>query len=227
MAKKLQNIKAIKQMIEGTHRTQTKNNVGMYTGNIHKKRDVGEKWEETINGTIYEIEQKTGFRVKKPKNSITEEVKSYLNSFPNCKGDCTCTNPTSLDKKMRVIHGMCFNCVLEMEHDLKKQGKFEEYERTRIHNNAMSWLKRAEDDVKLLKETYTKSAEFVQNSKGDTETWHAKMTPEEFNDTIQKQFDEFKQKFLENVEEKLSNVDKISYINLKNIKTDASNNKFN
>ena len=225
MAKKLQNIKAIKQMIEGNHRTQTKNNIGMYTGNIHKKRDVGEKWEETINGTIYEIEQKQGFRVKKPKNSIAEEVKSYLNSFPNCKKDCTCTTPTSLDKKMRVIHGMCFDCVVEMEHDLKKQGKFEEYECNRIRNNALDWLKRAEEDVKLLKETYTKSAKFVQNSQGDTETWHAKMSPSEFQDTVQKQFDEFKQKFLDNVEEKLSNVDKISYTNLKNIKTDESNNK--
>ena len=63
MAKKLQNIKAIKQMIDGTHWRQTKNTVGMYTGNIHEKHNIGDKWEETINGTIYEIEQKEGFRV--------------------------------------------------------------------------------------------------------------------------------------------------------------------
>tara|TARA_R100001163_G_C5037982_1_gene176784 strand:+ start:208 stop:891 length:684 start_codon:yes stop_codon:yes gene_type:complete len=225
MAKKLQNIKAIKQMIDGTHRTQTKNNVGMYTGNSHKKREVGETWEETINGTIYEIEQKQGFRVKKPKNSIAEEVKSYLNSFPNCKGDCTCTTPTELDKKMRTIHGMCFECVIEMEHKLRKQGKFEEYERTRIKNNAMSWLGRAEKDVQMLKDTYTKSAEFVQNAEGETETWHAKMTPEEFEKTVQTQFNEFKKKFLKNLEEKLNKVDKISYINLKQEETNENNNK--
>jgi len=225
MAKKLQNIKAIKEMIEGTHRTQTKNNVGMYTGNPHKKREIGEIWEETINGTIYEIEQKQGFRVKKPKNSIAEEVKSYLNSFPNCKGDCTCTVPSDLDKKMRTIHGMCFECVVEMEHKLRKQGKFEEYERTRIQNNAMEWLSRAEKDVQMLKDTYTKSAEFVQNAEGETETWHAKMTPTEFEETVQVQFNEFKKKFLNNLEEKLNKVNKISYINLKQEHHNENNNK--
>jgi len=225
MSKKLQNIKTIKQMIDGTHRTQTKNQVGMYSGNIHKKRDIGEIWEETINGTIYEIEQKQGFRVKKPKNSVREEIQDYLESFPNCKKDCTCTNPTQLDKKMRILHGMCFDCVVEMEHDLKKQGKFEEYERNRIKRNAEAWLKRAEDDVQILKQAYTKSSEFVQNSEGDVETWHAKMTPAEFEDTVQKQFNEFKQQFLKNIEEKLSNVDKISYFKLKDIEHDKNNNE--
>lgn len=220
MSKKLQNIKAIKQMIEGTHRTQTKNTTGMYSGKTHQIRKVGDIWEETINGTVYEIEQKQGFRVKKPKNSITEEIQDYLESFPNCKKDCTCNNPTPLDKKMRVIHGMCFDCVVELEHDLRKQGKFEEYEQNRIRNNAEEWLKRAETDVKLLKETYTKSAKFVQDADGNTETWNAKMTSDEFNEKIQKQFNIFKQNFLNKIEEKLSNVDKISYTKLKEQKND-------
>ena len=225
MAKKLQNIKAIKEMIAGTHRSQTKNQVGMYSGETHQVRNIGDIWEETINGTVYEIEQKQGFRVKKPKNSIREEIQDYLESFPNCKKDCTCTNPTHLDKKMRVIHGMCFDCVIEMEHELKKQGKFEEYQRNKIRNNAEAWLKRAEDDVRLLKEAYTKSSEVVQNAEGDVETWHAKMSTEEFEDTVQKQFDEFKQQFLKNVDEKLSNVDKISYNKLKDQSDDKQNNK--
>ena len=224
MAKKLQNIKAIKEMIAGTHRSQTKNQVGMYSGETHQVRNIGDIWEETINGTVYEIEQKQGFRVKKPKNSIREEIQDYLESFPNCKKDCTCTNPTHLDKKMRVIHGMCFDCVIEMEHELKKQGKFEEYQRNKIRNNAEAWLKRAEDDVRLLKEAYTKSSEVVQNAEGDVETWHAKMSTEEFEDTVQKQFDEFKQQFLKNVDEKLSNVDKISYNKLKDQNNDKQDN---
>ena len=225
MAKKLQNIKAIKEMIAGTHRSQTKNQVGMYSGETHQVRNIGDIWEETINGTVYEIEQKQGFRVKKPKNSIREEIQDYLESFPNCKKDCTCTNPTHLDKKMRVIHGMCFDCVIEMEHELKKQGKFEEYQRNKIRNNAEAWLKRAEDDVQLLKEAYTKSSEVVQNAEGDVETWHAKMSTEEFEDTVQKQFDEFKQQFLKNVDKKLSNTDKISYTKLKEQKNDKQDNK--
>jgi hypothetical protein len=44
------------------------------------------------------------------------------------------------------------------------------------------------------------------------------MTPEEFEETVQKQFNEFKKQFLKNIEEKLSNVDKISYNKLKDQK---------
>jgi len=121
---------------------------------------------------------------------------------------------------MRVLHGMCFDCVIEMENELRKQGKFEEYERNRIRNNATAWLERAENDVKMLKEAYTQSSKFVQNSEGDVETWHAKMTPQEFEETVEKQFNEFKEKFLKNIEEKLSKVDKISYNKLKENKND-------
>ena len=77
----------------------------------------------------------------------------------------------------------------------------------------------------MLKNTYTKSAEFVQNADGDVETWHKKMTPEEFENTVQKQFNEFKEDFLQKMEEKLSNVDKISYTKLKEQKNDKSDNK--
>ena len=40
-----------------------------------KRREIGEIWEEEINGTIYTIEQQNGFRVKKPKNSVANEIR--------------------------------------------------------------------------------------------------------------------------------------------------------
>ena len=91
---------------------------------------------------------------------------------------------------------MCFDCVIEMEHELKKQGKYEEYEQKRIHDNAMAWLASAERDVELLKQTYTQAIDFVSNTDGAKETWSAKMTPAEFEETIQKQFDKFKEDFI-------------------------------
>ena len=101
-----------------------------------------------------------------------------------------------LDDKMRKIHGLCFDCVIEMEHELKTQGTYEEYERKRVHDNAIAWLASAEKDVELLKQTYTQAINFVSNTDGATETWSAKMTPEEFEDNIQTQFDKFKDNFL-------------------------------
>ena len=91
MAKKLQNIKAIKQMLEGSHKSQTKIQVGGPIPKTQVKRKVGDTWTETdpLTGTTSEWEQKEGFRVKGGK---FQEIRDYLDSFPNCpKETCTCT----------------------------------------------------------------------------------------------------------------------------------------
>ena len=204
MSKKLQNIKAVKQMLAGTHKFQTKKTHGFtdakQKAEQNQKREVGDIWEEKIGNTIYTIEQMKGFRVKRPKNAVSAEVREYLNSYPNCRKECCKTSYNHLDKKMRRIHGMCYDCVIEMEHELRKQGKYEEYEQEKIRNNKLAWLKKAEEDVKALKKAYTESQQYVTNSDGLMETWAAQMTPEEFEEKVQKEFDEFKLKFLENMD---------------------------
>lgn len=206
MSKKLQNVKAIQQMLDGTHKFQTKKTIGFSDADSESKKNarriVGEVWEETdINGFTYIIEQRDGFRIKKPKNSeALQSVRDEIRSFPNCRKDiCTCLGTHHLDKKMQKIHGMCFDCVIEMEHELKKSGKFEEYEQHKIRENKLAWLAAAERDVAMLKEAYTQASKFVTNSEGQQEEWSARMTPEEFEETIQKQFNIFKEKFLNNL----------------------------
>ena len=208
MSKKLQNIKAVQQMLDGTHKFQTKKTVGFSdagaTAKRNERHEIGDVWEETdpVSGVTYVIEQRDGFRIKKSKNSdVLQSVREELRSFPNCRKEtCTCIQQSlkvhPLDDKMRKVHGMCFDCVIEMEHELKKEGKFEEYEKKRIHDNAMSWLAAAERDVELLKQTYTQAIDFVSNTDGATETWSAKMTPDEFEEKIQKQFNKFKENFI-------------------------------
>jgi hypothetical protein len=208
MSKKLQNVKAIQQMLDGTHKFQTKKTVGFSdaksTAKRNERHEVGDVWEETdpVTGTVYIIEQRNGFRIKKTKNTdILQEVREELRSFPNCRKEtCTCAGTHHLDQKMRKIHGMCFDCTIEMEHELKKSGKYEEYERNKIRENALAWLAAAERDVELLRQTYTQAAEFISNGDGATETWTAKMTPEEFDRTIQEQFNKFKENFLKNLD---------------------------
>jgi hypothetical protein len=204
MSKKLQNVKAVQQMLDGTHKFQTKKTVGFSDAKSKAKQsehhEVGDVWEETdVQGNTYIIEQRDGFRIRKTKNSeIFQSIRDELQSFPNCRKDvCTCFSTHQLDQKMRKIHGMCFDCVIEMEHELKKAGKYDEYEQNKIRENALAWLRDAERDVELLKQAYTQVQQFVSNSEGHVEHWSAKMTAEEFENTIQKQFEEFKTKFLE------------------------------
>lgn len=212
MSKKLQNIKAVKEMIAGTHKFQTKKTIGFsdakQKAEKNKRREIGDVWEEKIGNTIYRIEQCNGFRVKKPANSVAEEVREHLNSYPNCqKETCTCSIPNHLDKKMQTIHGMCYDCVIDMEHELRKQGKYEEYEQKKIQDNAKAWLKRAEEDVKALKIAYTEQQQYVTNSDGLMETWDAQMTPAEFEEKVEVQFASFKENFLENLNKEKANND--------------------
>jgi len=211
MSKKLQNIKAIQQMIDGTHKFQTRKTVGFSdadaTAKKNEKHEPGDTWEETdpVTGVTYVIEQREGFRIKKTKNSdVFQSIRDEMRSFPNCpKETCTCltqkTYNSPANEKMRKIHGMCLDCVVDMEHELKKSGKYAEYEQNKIRENALAWLESAERDVELLKRTYTEASKFVTNADGITEEWSAKMTPEEFDETIQKQFDKFKENFLKNL----------------------------
>ena len=209
MSKKLQNIKAVKQMLDGTHKFQTKKTIGFsdakQKAKKNEKRNVGDIWDEEINGIMYTIEQKNGFRVKKPKNSVMSEVREYLNSYPNCQKECCKTSYNHLDKKMQKIHGMCYDCVIDMEHQLRKEGKYEEYEQTKIRNNALSWLKKAEQDVEHLKQVYTEDYTTVAGADGQLETWKARMTPAEFENKIEKEFDKFKENFLEKLNKKEDN----------------------
>jgi len=203
MSKKLQNVKAIQQMLDGTHKFQTKKSIGFSDAKSQAKNserhEVGDIWEETDNeGNTYVIEQREGFRIRKTKNSeLFQNIRNELQSFPNCRKDaCTCIGTHHLDQKMRKIHGMCFDCVIEMEHELKNAGKYEEYEQNKIQENALAWLRDAERDVELLKQVYTESMQFVSNGDGLTETWSAKMTAEQFEETIQQEWNKFKENFL-------------------------------
>jgi len=88
----------------------------------------------------------------------------------------------------------------KINNDPDAQSEFEEYEQSKIRENKLAWLAAAERDVAMLKQAYTQASKFVTNSEGQQEAWTARMTSEEFDETIQKQFDKFKQEFLNNLD---------------------------
>lgn len=190
------NIESIKQMLEGKHTSQNKIQVtvGDYAPSISRR--VGDKWTDDDGN---EWEQKEGYAVKLGKE-WQQELHQYLNSFSNCpKETCTCTLPKRLDEKMKAIHGMCFDCVIEMEHKLKIQGKYKEYEQEKIKQNALAWLKQAERDKDLVIEELTRTLKFV-NSNGMVESWASGTDPDEMREKIEKEFERFKTDILKNLE---------------------------
>lgn len=207
---KLQNIKAVQQMIDGTHKFQTKKSIGFsdaaYTAKKSEHHEIGDVWEEIdpVTEIITIVEQRDGFRVKKSKNSDSlQQARDYIRSFPNCRKEtCLCVKPHPLDETMRKSNGMCFDCTIETEHELKKQGKYHEYAKSKVRANALSWIRDAELDVQMLKKAYTEASKVVINSDGLTEDMNAHMTPAEFEDKIQKGFDEYKKEFLQELDKR-------------------------
>ena len=193
MSKKLKNVKAVREMIAGTHKTQTKTNVSFGEKKTFVKREVGEQWTDD-EGTLWE--QRKGYKVKLGKLS---KLRDELAKFPNCKKGCNSyLNPNRNDMKMRAIHGMCFDCVIEMEHKHRVNGTYEEYEREKIYANMKSWLKKAEIEKDALKTAL--KAKFV-NEDGSIEEWN-EMSWDEVEKKIDNEFRLFKENYLKKWEEK-------------------------
>src|SRR5210317_62984 len=183
---KLKNIKAVSEMLESKHKTQTKKTVAFDTKEV-VRREVGELWTDTKG---QQWEQRKGYKVKVGKLA---KLREELKGFPNCRKDvCTCIDAGQADLKMKAYHGMCLDCVTDMEHDLKLKGEYDEYERKKLLNNAESWLKEAEIEKEVLKKTI--KASFI-NEDGSTEEWDG-LSEEKVMKQIEEGFEKFKENFI-------------------------------
>lgn len=186
----------VKQLLKGEHVSQTSVQVG-YNGEVEEKitRKVGDRWKDADGN---EWEQKEGYSIKLGKE-WQQELHTYLNSFPNCpKETCTCTLPKRMDEKMKKIHGMCFDCVIDMEHKIRLEGKWDEYEKQKMKENALAWLEEAERDKNLIAEELSK-LEFA-NSFGDSEKWNTGVTKEQILQKIEEEFQKFREDFIKKLE---------------------------
>jgi hypothetical protein len=123
-----------------------------------------------LTGITSEWEQKEGFRVKGGK---FQEIRDYLDSFPNCpKETCTCTQLGQADKRMKILHGKCLECVIDMEHKLKIAGKYDEYVKDKVANNVKSFFKQADKEVEIIKQSLDSKVSFI-NKDGSLEKWDA------------------------------------------------------
>ena len=200
---KLQNVKAIKEMLAGKHKTQTRKSFG-FTTSAEPTRKVGDEWIETnANGTKIKVKQKEGFRVKEPVNSIRDQINEILrmpDKCPECNKEMI-GDEKRLNEKFWKTHKTCFDCVVVLETRLRAEGKFEEYERKKMYENAKSFFKTADSEVEIIKEALTGKLEFIQDKDGNRE---------EFDQS------DYKQKYLEYIDEQYKRFKKETLTDLKN-----------
>ena len=197
---KIDGLNDVKKLIAGQHESQQKVQVGYTEENKedNTSRKIGNKWFDEDGN---EWEQRNGYKIKLGKER-QQELHEYLNKFPNCPNEtCTCSMPKKLDEKMKRIHGMCFDCVIDMEHKIRLEGKWDEYEKRKVKQNALAWLVDAERDKNSIASELSRM-EFT-NDFGDIEEWKTPFNKEEMLEKIENEFAEFRKNFIEQLERDL------------------------
>ena len=125
----------------------------------HKEGDV---WEETgKTWTIKNGLKQTITRLDSIKKSILLPI-----VCPNCS---KAMKNDTLNKKMWPIHKMCFDCVISIESELKRTGKFEEYQHNMVMKGVKTYIKEMEG--LLLDIMLESSKESFVTEAGDVEEW--------------------------------------------------------
>ena len=178
MNKKLQNIKAVKQMLSGEHKIQTrqshyfgKNKVQIDENDIIERDEKGKPkvWIETEpSGVRTRVTQHEGFKSREPENSILKTIKDALSvpdKCPGCGKDMR-DHEKRLNFKFYFKRGKCFECVLKEERKIKQQGPeaWQKYQNEIMSANAEAWFKDADKEVEILKSQLVK---VWQNADGE------------------------------------------------------------
>ena len=138
-------------MLKNTGYKQDKmKNIHVTTQEKYTKRLEGDVWIE--GGKTWTI--KNGIKRTVTKMDEARKELYVPLACPSCKGPMK----HHLDEKMWAIHKRCFNCVIDMEHEIMKAGKWEEYERLRITANADAFCEDMETTLnEFIKDSVTKT----------------------------------------------------------------------
>jgi hypothetical protein len=144
----------------------------------HKEGDI---WEE--GGKKWTIKNGLKQTATKLDNAKKEAILPLF--CPSCKSLMKKRN----DTKMYNIHKMCFDCVVDMEHKLKIEGKYDEYERNAVANNAEDHINHLE--VYLMEALNTSNKQYV-SERGEIERWKGGVDKEKLTKEIKESIVEFK-----------------------------------
>ena len=121
----------------------------------------GDVWEE--NGKQWTV--KDGIKQTVTKFDKLKKMVVMPLSCPVCHKSM---KGNDLNKKMWNIHHKCFDCVLEMEAEVKRSGKWNEYEKQMMNNNKNAMV----DDFELSVDEFLQSqTESYVTEAGDVESW--------------------------------------------------------
>ena len=187
---KYKDVQRARNLIKKDYHAKTVEGVGYQKA--YQERTEGDVWEE--DGKTWTI--KNGIKQTISKlDSIRKAVAKPL----HCP-KCSSVMKNRLDDKMWKIHGICYDCVINMETELRVLGKYDEYERAMMTGNLSAWAK---DMQVYVTERLSESNTYV-TEQGDVEDWKSNTKAQEQRvlDNMQDYLDQIEQAI-----NKLSNKD--------------------
>jgi hypothetical protein len=163
------------------------------TGKTGDRTQVLGGWENKIEehkeGDIWEEDGKKWTIKNGIKQSITKLDKfKHLVSLPlTCP---SCKKPMKADdlnKKMYSIHKMCLNCVIDMEANLKLEGKYEQYEKNILNMNKNASL----EEFEMALDSWLEEKDTFVTEQGDIESWQGGDKTQVYQE-LKKKIEEFR-----------------------------------
>lgn len=145
------------------------------------ERKEGDIWEE--NGKQWTI--KNGIKQTITKLDTVRKQVTLPLMCPKCKNSMV----NRLDKIMYPIHNMCFDCVIDYETELKRLGKFEEYQ-SNINKQGLRVHLQEMENI-LLELSLNNDGESYITEDGDIESW---TNNNSFKEMLVKDMQEYVQK---------------------------------
>ena len=152
-------VQRMRNLITGDASGATGTQTGYTKQHIEYKE--GDTWEE--NGKKWTI--KKGIKQTVTKFDKLKQLIVMPITCPKCSQPMKITD---VNKKMWSIHSMCFNCVIKMEAEIKRTGKWDEYEKQMMNSNKNAMVDDFEEA--FINFMNTKAESYV-TEQGDVESW--------------------------------------------------------
>lgn len=177
-------VQRARNLVKGNNTARTTEGIGY--SKKHEHHVEGDVWEE--NGRTWTI--KNGL-----KQNITKMDKfKKLGTFPLFCPECNTLMKKNLDKKVYPAYQKCFDCVVDYEAQLEKEGKGEEYysnlRNQHIQSAIDGYTNFMEDRIKESNANYVTEA-------GEVENWRGGKSKEQLEKELQEGLE-----FLENLKVK-------------------------
>lgn len=180
---KKSDVKRVRNLVKKDFTAKTKTQLGYRKSSEHHTE--GDIWEE--NGKTWTI--KNGLKQNITKLDAAKKATQVPLACPKCKGSMS----YFLSKKIYKINKMCFDCFVDYEAELKKNGVYEEYLMHARKGNLKFFIQELEQKFEEALDT---DDTFV-TEQGDIESWKAN------NSKVKEQMTEKFQEYITYLKSKL------------------------